>query len=59
MSNIKVKVYQMVLKELTEKYNGADDFLNNVIDEIYSQGKLSAEEIIYFFVGFLQFTFPC
>ena len=49
----------MVLKELTEKYNGADDFLNNVIDEIYSQGKLSAEEIIYFFVGFLQFMFPC
>ena len=59
MSNIKVKVYQTVLKELTEKYNGADDFINNVIDEIYSQGKLSAEEIIYCFVGFLQFMFPC
>ena len=59
MSNIKVRVYQTVLKELAEKYNGADDFINNVIDEIYSQGKLSAEEIIYFFVGFLQFMFPC
>ena len=59
MSNIKVKVYQTILKELAKKYNGADDFINNVIDEIYSQGKLSAEEIIYFFVGFLQFMFRC
>ena len=64
MNNIKVKVHEILpseevsLKEVAEKYDGADDFVNNIIDEICSQEKLAAEEIIYFLVGFLQFTFP-
>ena len=64
MNNIKVKVHEILpseevsLKEVAEKYDGADDFVNNITDEICSQEKLAAEEIIYFFVGFLQFTFP-
>ena len=31
----------MVLKEVAEKYDGAEDFINNRIDEICSQEKLS------------------
>ena len=59
MNNLKSKVYKKVLKEVTEKYDGAEDFINNRIDEICSQEKLSAEEVIYVLVDFLQFMFPC
>ena len=46
-------MYKKVLKEVTEKYDGAEDFINNRIDETCSQEKLCAEEVIYFLVGFL------
>ena len=59
MSNLEIKVFKKVLKEVVEKYDGAEDFINSSIDEICSQEKLSAEEVIYFLVGFLQFVFPC
>ena len=59
MNNIKVKVYKKMLKEISEKYEGSQDFINNRIDEICSQEKFSAEEVIYFLVSFLQFMFPC
>ena len=36
MNNIKVKVYKIVLKEVAEKYDGAEDFTNNRIDKICS-----------------------
>ena len=53
MNNIKVKVYKKILKEV------AENIINNRIDEICSQEKLSAEEVIYFLVSFLQFMIPC
>ena len=59
MNNIKVKVYKKVLKEVAEKYEGAESFINNRIDEICSLENLFAEEVIHFFVSFLQFMFPC
>ena len=59
MNKIKIKVYKKVLKEISKKYEGAEDFINNRIDEICPQEKLSAEEVIYFHVSFLQFLFPC
>ena len=59
MSNLEIKVFKKVLKEVVEKYDGAEDFINSSIGEICSQEKLSAEEVIYFLVGFLQFVFPC
>ena len=52
MNNIKVKVYKNVLKEISEKNDGAEDFINNRIEEICSQEKLSAAEVIYFLVSF-------
>ena len=33
MNNIKVKVYKKVLKEVAEKYDGAEDFINNRIEK--------------------------
>ena len=59
MNKLKDKVCKKVLKKVAKKYDGAEDFTNNIIDEIYSQEKLSAEEAIYFLVGFFQFMFPC
>ena len=54
-----IKVYKTILKELAEKYDGVEDFINKRIDEICSQEKLSAKDVICFLVGFLQFMFPC
>ena len=44
MNNIKVKVYEKVVKEICKKYEGAEHFINNITEEICSQEKLSAEE---------------
>ena len=46
MNTLKIKIYTTVLKEVSEKYNGAEDLINSRIEEISSQEKLSAEEII-------------
>ena len=59
MNKLKVKVCKNVLKKVAKKYDGAEDFTYNIIDEIYSQENMSAEEVIYFLVGFFQFMFPC
>ena len=52
-------VYKKVLKEVAKKYDGAEDFINNSIDEMCSQKNLSAEEVINFFVSFLAFYSSC
>ena len=59
MNNINFKVNKKILKKVAKKYDGAEDFTNNKIDEILSQEKLSAEDVIYFVFSFLQFMFPC
>ena len=43
----------MVLKEVAEKYDGAENFINNKTDYVCSQENLSAEELSYLFVRFL------
>ena len=53
MNSIKVKVYEKALKKVAEKYEGAENFINNIIDEIFVQEKLSAVELIYFYASFL------
>ena len=45
MNNLKIKIYKRVLKEVSEKYDGVEDFINGRIEEIYSQEKLSAEVV--------------
>ena len=55
MNNIKIKIYKRVLKEVSEKYDGTEDFMNNKIEEIASQETLSTEEVYFlrFLVSFL------
>ena len=48
-----------ILALLSEKHDGAKDFINKRIDKICSLEKLSAEEVIYFLVSFLGSMFPC
>ena len=56
---IKFKVYKKVIKEVSEKFEEAKDFISNRINDMCSQGKLSIEEVIYIFAAFFQFMFPC
>ena len=55
MNNLKIKVYKRVLKEVSEKYDGAEDFINSRIEEICSQEQLSVEEVIYFLYFLVSF----
>ena len=55
----KLKKYKKVLQRVAQKYDEVEEFINNIIDEVCSQGKLSAEEVTYFLVGFLQSMFSC
>ena len=52
-------MYEKVLRETCEEHKGAEDFIKKEPDEFCSHEKLSAQEIIYFLVSFLQFMFPC
>ena len=56
MNNAKIKVYKKVLKEICEKYDGAEIFVNDRIEEICSHEKSFGEELTYFLV---MFMFPC
>ena len=57
MNSLKIKVYKIVLKEVSDKYEGAEELINSRTDEICSQEKLSAEEVVCFLrllVSFLE-----
>ena len=49
MNNIRIKVYKKLLKEISGNSDGVKDFINDMIEEIYSYEKLSTEKIICFF----------
>ena len=55
MNSLKIKVYERVLKEVSEKYEGTEQLMNSRIDKICPQEKLFAEgvksfiSIIFFF----------
>ena len=46
---------QIRFKEVSEKYDGAEDFINLRIEEICSHEKLSAKEVIYFLCFLVSF----
>ena len=46
-----IKVYGRVLKETCEKYGGAEDFINDRIEEVCSHEKLSVEKVIFFLLA--------
>ena len=39
MNYLKIQIYKTVLKEASEKYDGAEEFINHKIEEIYCQEK--------------------
>ena len=47
VSNTKLNVYETVLQELCEKFNGAEVCIKERIEELCSKSKLSAEEVTY------------
>ena len=51
MNNTKINIYKKVLQEVCEKFNDAESFLREIIEELCSEKKLSAEEVTYLIVN--------
>ena len=47
MNATKVKVYKQVLKDICNKYDEAEDFISQRIEELYSDEKLFLEKTVY------------
>ena len=47
MSILKIKIYKRVLKDVSEKYEGAEEFINSRIEEICFQEKLSVDFYLF------------
>ena len=56
MDNLKIKTYKTVPKEVSKIYDGAEEFINQRIEEICCQENLSLEEITYFVYERLRFV---
>ena len=57
INNIRMKVCWTLLKEICGKYDGVEDFINEKIEVICSQEKVSAEEVICFSVNVFLLAF--
>ena len=51
MNSTKINVYKKVLQELREKFNGAEAYIKERIEELCSESKLSGEEVTYLFMN--------
>ena len=49
MSDTKLNVYKKVLQDVCEKFNGAEQYIKERIDEPCSESKLSIDQVSYFF----------
>ena len=47
LDNTKLNVYENILQEVCEKFNGAEVYIRERIKELCSEGKLSVEEVMY------------
>ena len=47
----KLNVHTKVLQEVSEKFDGTEEFIKDEINEICSNGKLSVEEVTYLFIN--------
>ena len=48
MNETKLNVYKKVLPKVCSKFDGAQEFIKEKIEEICCQEKLSVEEVTYF-----------
>ena len=51
MANTKLNVYKIVLREVCEKFSGAEKYIKKRIEELCNEKKLSAEEVSYLFTN--------
>ena len=51
INNTKLNVYKKVLQEVCEKFNVAEEFIRERIEELCTNGKLSVEEVNYLFMN--------
>ena len=51
MNKIKMNVYKRVFQELCEKFNGAEVYIKERIEELFNENKLSVEEVTYLFMN--------
>ena len=56
MNKTKLNVYKKVLHKVCEKSDGAEELINQKIEEIYFQEKLSVEEVTCFVYERLRFV---
>ena len=47
MSILKIKIYKRVLKDVSEKYEGVEEFISSRIEEICFQEKLSVDFYLF------------
>ena len=55
MANTKLNVYKIVLQEICEKFNGAEEYIKKRIEELCNEKKLSTEEVTYLFLNNYKF----
>ena len=55
MGNTKLNVYKKVLQEVSEKFNGAKQYIKERIEVLCSENKLLAEEVTYLFPNNYKF----
>ena len=51
MNDTKINVYKNILQELCEKFEGAEGYIKQRIEELCSENKLSVEEVTYLFIN--------
>ena len=51
MINTKINIYKNVLQKVCEKFDNAEAFVREGIEELSNEKKLSAEEVTYLFIN--------
>ena len=54
VSNTNLNVYKKVLQEVCEKFNRAEQYIKERIEELCSKSKLSINEVTYLFTTILR-----
>ena len=54
MNNTKTNLYKKFLQELCEKFDGAEFYMKERIEELCSEKKLSAQEVTHLFYLFMN-----
>ena len=44
-SKTKIKIYRIIIEEVSKEYKGAGEFIRNKINKLYSEHGISTEEV--------------